>query len=64
MSAVPKDPTSGLLTKADVAELLKISTRQVQRFIADRKLSAIRLGHKTLRIRQADLERFMKRETY
>jgi excisionase family DNA binding protein len=50
-----------LLSKRDVAEFLQVSTRQVQRWIAQRKIRALRLGHKTVRIRREDLDRYLTR---
>jgi len=44
-----------LLTVAEVAELLRLSPRQVRRFIADGRLPVVRLGHAT-RIRPQDVE--------
>lgn len=51
------------LTKKQAAELLQVSPRQIQRWIADRKLRASRLSHKVLRIRRDDIEQFLKRNT-
>lgn len=50
-----------VMTKQQVAEILTVSPKQVQRWIADKHLQATRLGHKTLRIRRQDLERFLER---
>lgn len=52
-----------IMDKQTVAQILGVSKRQVQRWIADKKLRASRLGHKTLRIRREDLQRFMERST-
>ncbi|HEY6364587.1 MAG TPA: helix-turn-helix domain-containing protein [Candidatus Binatia bacterium] len=49
------------LTKEQTAELLQISTRQVQRYIADGRLAASRLSHKVLRIRRQSVERLLNR---
>ena len=50
-------------TKQQVAALVQVSPRQVQRWIAERKLRASRLSHKVVRIRRKDLERFLERYT-
>ena len=50
-----------MLTKRDVAELLQVSPRHVQRLIADRKLQAFRLGHKTVRIKREEVDRYLRR---
>jgi excisionase family DNA binding protein len=50
-----------MLTKQQAAEMLGVSPRQIQRWIADRKLVASRPSHKILRIRRQELERFMER---
>ena len=55
--------TRDILTKRQVAELLQVSPRQVQRWIADRKLRASRLSHKVLVIRREDVRRFLERST-
>jgi excisionase family DNA binding protein len=44
-----------LLTVAEVAELLRLSPRQVRRFIADGRLRVVRLG-RAIRIRPQDVE--------
>lgn len=56
MAVIPE-----ILTKQDIAKLLAVSPRQVQRWISARKLKASRLGHRTVRIRRRDFERFMER---
>jgi excisionase family DNA binding protein len=44
-----------LLTVAEVGELLRLSPRQVRRFIADGRLRVVRLG-RAIRIRPQDVE--------
>jgi len=46
-----------LLTKKEVAELLQISQKKVQRLVAERKLRATRVGYRTLRFRPEDVNR-------
>ncbi len=55
--------TTDVLTKAEAAEILGVSERQIQRYISDRKIRASRLSHKVVRIRREEIERFMKRST-
>ena len=48
-----------LVSLADAADALAVSTRTVRRYIADGQLEAVRLGRKTLRIKDfADTEFF------
>jgi excisionase family DNA binding protein len=44
------------LTKAQVAELLGVSKRTVQRWIASGRLRAVRLGRNTVRIAEDTLK--------
>lgn len=50
-----------VLTKAQAAELLQVSERQVQRLIADKKLRASRVSHKVLRIQREDVLKMLQR---
>jgi excisionase family DNA binding protein len=50
-----------VLTKKEVAALLQISEKQVQRLVAEKKLQAQRLGHRTLRFRPESVERYLDR---
>ena len=52
-----------LLTIDQAAESLGVSDRSVRRYVARRKLAVIRLGHRTVRIRPADLEKFKEKLT-
>lgn len=49
---------NGLLTKREVAELLKVSPRTVDNYIA-RGLPTVRLSPGTVRVRASDLERWV-----
>jgi excisionase family DNA binding protein len=51
--------TRRLVSLADAAEALAVSTRTVRRYIADGQLDAVRLGRKTLRIKTDSIERFI-----
>jgi excisionase family DNA binding protein len=48
-----------LVSLADAADALAVSTRTVRRYIADGQLDAVRLGRKTLRIKVESIERFI-----
>lgn len=48
-----------LVSLADAADTLAVSTRTVRRYIADGQLDAVRLGRKTLRIKVESIERFI-----
>jgi len=52
-----------ILTKKEVAEMLQVSKRQVERLIATRKLVASRLSHKIVRIRKEEVDRYLRRTT-
>ena len=51
--------TRRLVSLADTAEALAVSTRTVRRYIADGQLEAVRLGRKTIRIKIDSIERFI-----
>lgn len=57
--AMPATLTRRLVTLADAADALAVSTRTVRRYIADGQLEAVRLGRKTLRIKADSIERFI-----
>lgn len=44
-----------LLTIAEAAERLKVSTRTIRRYISDGILPASRLSRKTIRIKESDV---------
>jgi len=48
-----------LVSLADTADALAVSTRTVRRYIADGHLEAVRLGRRTLRIKVDSIERFI-----
>ncbi len=56
---MPATLTRRLVTLADAADALAVSTRTVRRYIADGQLEAVRLGRKTLRIKADSIERFI-----
>lgn len=49
--------SEGLLTYQDVANRWSVSVRTVRRLVARKKLSAVRIGHSTVKFRPADVER-------
>jgi excisionase family DNA binding protein len=49
----------GILTLAEVASVMKVSQKTVTRWIAAKKLRAAKIGHKTYRILESDLMRFI-----
>jgi excisionase family DNA binding protein len=51
------------LTKKEAAEILHVSKRQIERYIAEGKLEARRLSHKVVLIRPLDLQRFVDRSS-
>lgn len=59
-----RDEFERLLTTREVAALLHVSVRYVQRQVADGRLRALALGsgaRQTLRIRESDLEAWLAR---
>ena len=61
-SAPPTNRDPGeplLLTLAGVATLLQVSERTVQRLVANRVLSCVRLTPRVIRIRRGDLEAYV-----
>ncbi|MCD9198235.1 helix-turn-helix domain-containing protein [Aeromicrobium wangtongii] len=56
---MPATVTRRLVSLADAADALAVSTRTVRRYIAEGQLDAVRLGRKTLRIKVDSIERFI-----
>jgi len=56
---MPATITRRLVSLADAADALAVSTRTVRRYIAEGQLDAVRLGRKTLRIKVNSIERFI-----
>lgn len=52
--------TVNVLTPEQVAERVQVNKATVLRWIKAGRLPAVKLGHKTIRIEEADLERFLK----
>ncbi len=59
---MPATITRRLVSIADAADALAVSTRTVRRYIADGQLEAVRLGRKTLRIKVDSIERVHRRQ--
>ena len=51
--------TRHLVSLADTAEALAVSSRTVRRYIANGQLEAVRLGSRTIRIKLDSIERFI-----
>ena len=49
-----------LLTIAETADYLRVSVRQVRRYIHDGRLRVIRLGYQKVLIRRRELDAFLK----
>jgi excisionase family DNA binding protein len=49
----------GILTLEEVAKIMKVSQKTVYRWVASKKLRAAKIGHKTYRVLQKDLMRFI-----
>lgn len=56
---MPATITRRLVSIGDAADALAVSMRAVRRYTADGHLDAVRLGHKTLRIKVDSIERFI-----
>jgi excisionase family DNA binding protein len=52
-----------LLTYEEAANQLRVSIRTIRRYVARKKLAAVRLSGNTRRIRQADLDRAVEKFT-
>ena len=53
----------GILTLEDVAHIMKVSQKTVYRWVASRKLRAAKIGHKTYRVLEKDLYKFIRDHT-
>ena len=49
----------GILTLEEVAKIMKVSQKTVYRWISAKKLKAAKIGHKTYRVLERDLMRFV-----
>jgi len=53
------DNNNKYYTAEEVAEILKVTTESVRRWIRYGKLKSVRLGGKYIRVSQADLDEFV-----
>jgi len=53
------DAVDSLLKVQDVAAILNVSTRTVERMVVRKVLRCVAIGHSTKRYRRADVERAM-----
>ncbi|MDD2806904.1 MAG: helix-turn-helix domain-containing protein [Patescibacteria group bacterium] len=49
----------GVLTLEEVAKIMKVSQKTVYRWVAAKKLRAAKIGHKTYRVLEKDLVKFI-----
>ncbi len=49
----------GILTLEEVARIMKVSRKTVYRWVASKKLRAAKIGHKTYRVLEKDLIKFI-----
>lgn len=49
----------GILTLEEVAKIMKVSQKTVYRWVGAKKLRAARIGHKTYRVFEKDLIKFV-----
>jgi len=50
----------GILTLEDVAKIMKVSQKTVYRWVGAKKLRAAKIGHKTYRVLEKDLMKFIQ----
>ncbi len=60
---MPDLDTHQLISLADAALTLAVSTKTVRRYIAAGRLEAVRLGNKTLRIKTTSIEQLIRTST-
>ncbi|MFA5021667.1 MAG: helix-turn-helix domain-containing protein [Patescibacteria group bacterium] len=49
----------GILTLEEVAKIMKVSQKTVYRWVSSKKLRAAKIGHKTYRVLEKDLIKFV-----
>jgi len=57
------DGTCEILTSGEAAGYLSVSLRQFWRLVADQQISVVRIGKRCVRVRRAELERFLEAST-
>ncbi len=50
------------LTTSEIAEILRVHQRTVQRWISSNRLKATKVGPKILRVRRRDLDEFLENQ--
>ena len=50
----------GILTLEEVAKIMKVSQKTVYRWVSAKKLRAAKIGHKTYRVLEKDLMKFVQ----
>jgi excisionase family DNA binding protein len=50
----------GILTLEEVAKIMKVSQKTVYRWVSAKKLRAAKIGHKTYRVLEKDLMKFIQ----
>ena len=53
-------PNLQILTPEEVAQTMKVSLKTVYRWVGSKKLRAARIGHKTYRVLERDLLKFVE----
>ena len=59
----PPDESPELLTKHEVAKILRVSSRTIERYASERKLRHIRYSASVIRFRRSDVMKFLERNT-
>jgi len=54
-------PQYGVLTLEEVAKIMKVSQKTVYRWVGSKKLRAAKIGHKTYRVLEKDLMKFINK---
>lgn len=49
-----------LLSTSEIAEILRVHQRTIQRWISSNRLKATKVGPKILRVRKQDLDKFLE----
>ncbi|NJK49027.1 helix-turn-helix domain-containing protein [Candidatus Gracilibacteria bacterium] len=52
------------LTTSEIAEILRVHQRTVQRWISSNRLKATKVGPKILRVRKQDFDKFLESQNY
>ena len=55
--------TQPLLTYKEIADITKCSVSGVRKWVASHQLKVIKMGHRTVRVREDDFKDFLRRST-